>query len=357
MKFKEPIFLYVKKIIEEEKKGSFLLKSGLLFFSFFVRFFVFLKNFAYDKKIFLPHKIDTFVISIGNIVAGGTGKTPFAIYLSEKLIKRGKKVAIVSKGYGKKDKSQKDFIYINCLKENKIFSPDLIGDEPYMIARRVPSAHIVVGSNKIYAVKEALLLKPDVLILDDGFQSRKIERDLDIVLLNSQKPFSNGYFLPRGLLRDSKKSLKRADLLVLTNGEEVKSFLNEEMGKKCIYSSSFFFAIKDLKGGLVDLKEKKVSLFCAIANPLNFSSLVQKEGFEIIDQKFFFDHSYFSTNFLTNYSKEAKEKGAKALLCTEKDMVKVPKDLALVLPIYYLEIKHKIIFGEEKLEELLQIKQ
>jgi tetraacyldisaccharide 4'-kinase len=348
MSFKEKIFFKVKEIIEEEK-DFYLTKAFLSFLSWPVYFYFSLKNFLYDKKILQPVKVPAKVISIGNIVAGGTGKTPFTIFLAQKLIDEGIKVAIVSRGYGAMKRKKKE-VFIIPVEAN--LDPRRFGDEPILISSRVPQAKIFVGNDKIFLAKKASSFA-DVILLDDGFQSRYLHRDLDIVLVDSSHPFSNGKFLPRGLLRDFPKSLQRADLIVATNPKEEKKILPRAEKIPIIYFSSYLSCFKDLSKNKVSLLPDKIGAFCAIANPKNFYNSLEEKGFELVEKFSLFDHSTFTIPQLISFSKVAKEKGAKVLICTEKDMVKLPRELSLPLLIYYAEQEFKMIDSEKKLEELL----
>lgn len=361
MNIKESVFLFVKSKIEQKGPSSFfdkIFKPFLIFLSYFFQFFVFLKNLAYDMGLFKPYKIKGKVISIGNIVAGGTGKTPFTIYLAQKFLSKGYKVAVISRGYGAK-KIKKDKCYVLNEKEKSTYSIEEVGDEPYLIHRRLPELYVIIGKDKINSAQMAENLDCDIILLDDGFQSRKVFRDLDIVLLSFDSPLSNGHFLPAGFLRDSPHSLKRADLVVFTNVDSKKACPSIELPCPYIFSSSNISDFIEAQGEdktEVFGEDKKIAIFCAIANPNSFFKVLSEKGYEIVDRKYFFDHSYFDINFLKKFSLATKEKGAKALICTEKDMVKLPKDISLHLPIFYVQLDHKIIFGKEKLEELLQLK-
>jgi tetraacyldisaccharide 4'-kinase len=349
MKEKEKIFYRIKQVIEEEESTfwSLLLKIFLSFLSYPVYFYIFFKNFLYDKKIFKPTRVSCKVISIGNVVAGGTGKTPFTIYLAQKLIKKRLKVAIVSRGYGVKRKKKE--VFILGLEEGAYSDSTLMGDEPSLIFSRVPQVKIFVGSDKVLCAKKAAPLV-DVILLDDGFQSRYLYRDLEIVLVDFLHPFANGRVLPRGLLRDLPKSLRRANLIVVTNAKEGSSPVFEKQ-IPTISSSSYLSGFKDLVKNKVTFSKGKIGAFCAIANPKKFYEMLRQEKFELVEELSFFDHSSFDIPLLINFSNRAKEKGAKALICTEKDMIKLPKNLNLSLPIYYAELEFKIIEDEKKLEE------
>lgn len=364
MKIKESVFLFVKSKIEKKSSFSFfdsLIMFVFVFVSYIFQFFVFLKNFAYDIGFFKPYKVRTKVISIGNIVAGGTGKTPFTIYLAQKLLEKGYKVAVISRGYGAK-KIKKDRTYVLNQNLEVRHSIEEVGDESYLIFKRLPKLYVIASKNKVKSAIEAENLGCDVILLDDGFQSRKLFRDLDIVLLSFDAPLSNGHFLPAGFLRESKKSLNRADLVVFTNVKDEKAIPSIKTNCPYIFSSSQISDLIEIDGKRKEepseffKKNKKIAIFCAIANPVRFYEVLSAKGYEIVDAKYFLDHSYFDLNFLKNFSCFAKEKGASAIVCTEKDRVKLPQNISLCLPIYYVQLDHKIIIGEEKLEELLQLK-
>lgn len=334
--FKEKLFAFVQRAMDgHEGWNYFLARPFLLFFSFFFKAGVFCKNYLYDANILKPKKVRPFVISIGNIVAGGVGKTPFTIFLAEYFLKKQKKVAIISRGYGRKGKKS----YVLCKKENKLLPAALVGDEPALIANRLDDIYVIVDKSKVKAAALAERLGSDIVILDDGFQHRKLHRDLDLVLVNEKMP---EHFLPRGVLRDFPKRLKKADLVIVSNAKK-NEFLNP-----FIYTRPIFSCLKDLNGKIVDFKGKKIGAFCALANPRFFIELLKISGFEIIVEHFGVDHGNFSEDMLEKLAKEAMQKGATALICSEKDFIKLYA-VKTMLPIYYLEINIEIIFGKERL--------
>ncbi|GAI79803.1 unnamed protein product, partial [marine sediment metagenome] len=166
---------------------------------------------------------------IGNITVGGTGKTPTVIMLANLLKERGYRPAVLSRGYGGKKRSS---ISIISDGSNILAKPDEAGDEPALIAKSVNHVPVITGPNRFITGKYAIdHLGADVLILDDAFQHRSLFRDIDIVLLDGKRPFGNGFPLPRGSLREPKKALKRADIIVLTgtDREEEKSLIANKL--------------------------------------------------------------------------------------------------------------------------------
>ncbi len=332
---RERIFVFVQKAIDGKKGILYCFARMVLYiFSFFFKWAVFFKNFFYDRGILKQKKVRPLVISIGNIVAGGTGKTPFTIYLANFFLKRQKKVAIISRGYGGKLKKEN---IVLCKSENKVFPPDYVGDEPLLMSNRLPLAYVIVGKNKVRSAKIAEELKADIIILDDGFQHRKLWRDLNFVMLGAR----SNHFLPRGYLRDFPKRLREADLII---GEESR-------GKTDLLIEKTFSDVKD-KNGKKDFFQKKIGVFCAIANPRSFTSLLKKLGYEIVLEHFALDHVGFDADFLNDFALKAKNRGAEGLICTEKDFIKL-KLAETLIPIYYLEIDTKIVSGEDKLIRLV----
>jgi len=339
-KIKIFIFLYVKDIIEKKKKNK-ILKFFLGFFSIFFEFAVFFKNLLFDLKILKSKKVKPIVISVGNIVAGGTGKTPFIILLAKKLIPKYK-VAILSRGY--KSKFENRGLLVD---QNSNFTAQEIGDEPLFLKHRLKKATIFIGKNKLKSAKRAGDLNFDIVLIDDGFQYRKIKKDIEIVIINASDPFGYNRFLPKGYLRDSLKSLKRANFVVINNADEKTTHLEKKIKR---YTDASIFQTIVVPNNFYDLSKKKkeieknskVALFCAIAYPAYFFNTIKKMGFDIVNFSTFLDHEKFSLNKLKEFIQKSKAKKAKYVLITEKDAVKLDANLKMDLPIFYLETSLKI---------------
>lgn len=284
----------------------------LLPISFIYGLLMQIRNLCYDAGLLKSHSYSKPVISVGNITAGGTGKTPFTIYLAKLLGKHGKKVAIISRGYGRQSKG---LLLVSDGQKNNA-DTKLHGDEPALIALKVPQAIVAVCEKRSIAI-ESLQNKYEIdfFILDDAFQHRAVNRDIDIVLLH-KKSFVNRVVLPSGLLREFYFNLKRADII----------FSNEE-GKPD------YMKVDYQMGHLLNLNfEKVLSLehfkmdciaFAGIAYPGNFKNgLLQKE---ISVKKFipFKDHYFFNEYDIDFLIDQCKSFKVSTLLCTEKDMVKI----------------------------------
>ncbi len=252
---------------------------------------VFLRNLLYDWKLLPITKVSATVVSVGNIVAGGTGKTPFVQMLAKAFPSR--RVAILSRGYG------------------------LIADEAMLLAKDFP---VFVGKNRAKLAKK-IEKEFDLIILDDGFQHRKLFRDFDIVLTRTKKE----RYLPFGFLRDSPRRLAKAIV-----------FQEEELELK-------IKRILDLEGKEIpSIEGKEVILFCAIANPHRFRKTLEQLGAKIVHQKIFADHAKIDLSHLP--------KGP-LLVCTEKDAVKLQKT---ELPIVYLQMQMQIRQNLKKWEKLVE---
>ena len=202
----------------------------LTFLSFFYNAASSVKNFLYDKNIIKPKHVNACVISVGNITTGGVGKTPVVSEIAKYLIGKGKRVAIVSRGYGGKLSNKQ----INVISDgNTIFyDAKLAGDEPYWLALNTKNSIVITSKNRYKASKYAIEnFNATHIILDDGFQHRKLKRDLDIVLIDSEKQFGNEKVLPAGPLRENFEAFKRINKIVVvsknTNHEKAKIYADK----------------------------------------------------------------------------------------------------------------------------------
>lgn len=303
-----------------------MLLSPLTLTSLFYKQAVLLRLKAYQKGLFYARKLPIPVISIGNLTVGGTGKTPFTLYLARLLQEQGKRVAVLSRGY-KGNSSLK----VNVVSDGKSvhLGPEEAGDEPFLLAEKLPGIPVLTGKDRgilgEYAGKHFSI---EVAVLDDGFQHLKLKRELDIILLDGGKPFGNGYLLPRGSLREPPEQLKRADLIVVTQADILKD--HEEIKKKIRIhnrSAPIFFAhyspvtLEKLnqkeKVSLDYLRGRKVVALAGVARPESFSALLTRLGAEVADTLFYPDHH--------RYKPEDLEKGEKGsvIVTTEKDAVKL----------------------------------
>ncbi len=338
----------VLDVIEERKRAPFL-KGCFYVLGLFFQVGTKIRHFLYDLGICKSYKSSSYIISVGNIVAGGTGKTPLVRKLVNDVIKGTGSVAVISRGY--RSKKRKGNLQISQGKGPLV--PSLVsGDEPYWLAKET-SAAIFVGKDRVTSAKLAEKKNIHVCILEDGFQHRAIKKDQEIVLLDALDLFGKGYFLPRGYLRDSPKRLVKADLVVVTH--LTTGFSKEEILKKIrsftkapvVGFRSVFLLDKSVENALV-------GAFCGIAKPGLFYDALKSKGCQIVKSMTFPDHIAPSLEELTYFALDCKQKGAAFLVCTEKDLVKLPELQGFPLPISPLKMDLECIWNENLWKEMCQ---
>ena len=310
------------------------------------------------------------VVSVGNVTAGGTGKTPCIILLSQLLLKAGKKPAILSRGY--RSGLEQEGGMVSDGKTIQV-SQKMAGDEPYMMALKLPGVPIFVGKDRLSSAKKAIDLGADILLLDDGFQYWKLKREKDIILIDCTNPFGYGHALPRGLLREPLTALKRASLFILTKSDQVHHTDKDEIKEKLqalapeipILESSHSPAKVVLyekwkksihEGPLAEVKMKKVFLLSGIGNPAAFRETAKEAGLRPLGDMAFPDHHAYTEEDVRNAISEAKAKGAELIVMTEKDAVKMMNLSSITkseIPFAVLEIEMTIREGAEELENLV----
>jgi len=274
-----------------------------------------IRNRLYDWGILKSFSVDVPVICIGNLTAGGTGKTPLVIWLCHYLNDKGLNCAILTRGY-KTTAGQ-------------------MTDEPALLAKACGNVAVVVNSDRIAGARKAIEQhKAQVLILDDGFQHRRLMRDMDIVAVDATCPFGYGHILPAGLLRESPKSLKRASMVIITRSnqidpqkvqsieEEIHGFNPDLPIAKTVHQLKYAATLKNEKIPLEKLTHKSVYAFCGIGNPEAFFLSLRQARLNIVETQIFDDHHTYTQEDMTAVYEQARECGAKIVLCTQKDWVK-----------------------------------
>ncbi|WP_295223658.1 tetraacyldisaccharide 4'-kinase [Seleniivibrio sp.] len=269
------------------------------------------------------------IISVGNISLGGTGKTPFTIMIAKHFLEQGKKVCVLSRGY--RGKIGYD-THVISNGEEVLIGAELAADEPYMIAVNCPGAIVITGKERIksyeYAERE---FAPDIYILDDGFQHKRMKRDIDICLLDHKRPVSTGWMFPFGYLREPASAISRADIVVFTRAEN--DTIPEKTAKyikdKPVFFSDIEFAGFYNEDGKIeeDMKGKNVLAFAGIASPYKFFSFLKKIGVNVASKKIFGDHHIYLDREGYSMMKKAKDLELDCLVTTEKDYVKLTDDM------------------------------
>ena len=317
-----------------------------------------IRNFLFCHQLLLKTaKLNCFLISIGNITAGGTGKTPITIFLAKQLLKKEREIAVIARGYKKKGNG---FLVSN--KREILLEPGESGDEAGLLAKNLSGIPILIGRNRKGLTKIALNnFKADTIILDDAFHYRYLKKDCEIVVLDSTNPFSNKRLLPAGLLREPLSSLKYADCFWLNHINLVdqekldglkKSLKEINPGANVVESFYQPVSLVDSSGKVSEISAifgKEVWLLAGIGNPSTFENLAKDLGAKIKGKSFFHDHHWYKNRDLKRISR----KDFDILLTTEKDLIKL-KELVFPKPILALRIEVKIK-DEEKLWQVLKI--
>lgn len=305
------------------------------------------RRWFYKCGLFKSYRLDHPVVSVGNLTTGGTGKTPFEMYLIELCRELNLKPLILSRGYG----SETEQAQVVIGTENKSISN--LPDEISMIAARYPDIPIAFGRDRYAAYQKARQsFKFDIVILDDGFQHLKIKRDLDIVILDSVQPYGAGRVIPSGNLREFKSSLKQADIIA----HNYKFRKISESAVKHDLEVNFELAeIVNYQTGQVIGADKLTSQPCglltAIGDPGSFKRMLDDSGIEIQSEFLYRDHHKFTSDDLAEVQKICIEQNIQSLVCTEKDAVKLAKICFEKPDIYIIKIHLKPV-GEDRILKL-----
>lgn len=318
--------------------------------------YYFLRRVCYDYGILKQRSFFVPVISIGNLTFGGTGKTPFTLWLAKYLQQKNKKVMILMRGYKGKLEHSSGLIHSGKM------SPDPVdyGDEALLFARRLQDATIVVGKKRsenlsFYFPK----IEPDVVLLDDGHQHIKIKRKLNIVLFDAMMPLHKYAVAPLGYMREGFQALKDADLIVLGKAdiaglEKVKAlklFLKPYLPRNIHFAeigfkpNGFYNHANDLVYTTEQIKGKKVICVAGVASPQSFFTLLEDLGAEILVTESFPDHHYFKLDEINALLSYAKSEDA-LIVTTEKDMVRIKKIIEDDC-IVFLEVDVDFLSGKE----------
>lgn len=297
-----------------------------------------LRALLYGAGVFGAAKLLCGVVSVGNVTVGGTGKTPVTILIAEFLTKKEKRVVILSRGY----KRAGSGVALVSDMEGVLLGPDEAGDEPYLMAKRLPGIPVVVGSDRVASGRYATeLFKPDFVILDDGFQHLRLKRDLNILLVDGAEGFGNGYLLPRGILREPLTKIDRADV-VFVKGRALNDSASRTIASHFIPALRFSYRpshVYDLATGsrkaIEFLKDKRVAAVAGIANPESFFNTLDGLRVETTKKLAFPDHHSYGAEDIDLIRSEGER--ASMVITTEKDGVKL-KGRFTGLPVYCLAI-------------------
>ncbi len=359
---RERIERYYLKVLLGKKTGFQvqLFKALLTFISLIYRMAIQLRFFLYRIRVFRSRSVTAWVISVGNITLGGTGKTPVVEHLARLLHSRGRKVAVISRGYRRKTGPRWRRVKEKLLGapttrivsdgNNILLNSQVAGDEPYLLAANLDGIPVLINRNRakaaLYAVRR---LKADTIILDDGFQHLGLKRDLDIVLIDSNHPFGNNHIFPRGILREPPRNLSRADMILVTKAregqqEELKSELRKYNQQaeilECRHNPVYLRDVRtSIKASLEFIQGTKAATLAGIANPYEFEQSLRELGVEVIYSRRFADHHSYTQQELIDTLNRADQRGAEILLTTEKDAVRFPRLPPGKIPVFFLRVR------------------
>ncbi len=339
--------------------------------SYLYEFGVRLKLSCYKMGLKTRVKLPCCVISIGNITVGGTGKTPTAQKMADLIKRMGYRVVILNRGY--RSHWDKDIGVVSD--GNKIFMTAYeAGDEAYLMAKTLPGIPVVIGKNRAVTGKYAVeKLNAEVIIMDDGYQHWHLERDLDVVLVDTLNMFGNGCVLPRGMLREPLENLDRGDLFLLTKTDQSSILSRKQLRQtiekynakapvvESVHHPKNFVEIADWYKGIttnrMDLSElegKDVMVFSAIGNPSSFEQTLSSIGLNIMEAVRYPDHHDYGMLEMQYISERASSQKAVAMVTTSKDAVKIPTEFiysAREIPLYILNMDIQVTDGFDKFRE------
>jgi tetraacyldisaccharide 4'-kinase len=306
------------------------------------------RNRRYDTGKSIVHKIGVPVVSVGNITLGGTGKTPMVEWIARWFRKSGVRVSIVSRGYRAEEGGR--------------------NDEARELEQKLPDVPHLQNPDRVSAAKIAVEeLETQLIVLDDGFQHRRLARDLDIVLLDALDPFGLDHVFPRGMLREPLSGLRRADIIVLSRVDVLDAAEKEKI-KKRVELLSPNAVLAEAKHAAVDLisaagtcapleflKNRPIAAFCGLGNPAGFIHTAKACGYNLLSSREFPDHHCYSRNDLEDLVNWAESAKAEAILCTHKDLVKIGMDRLGKMPLFAIRVGIEFLSGQEVMENFLKI--
>jgi tetraacyldisaccharide 4'-kinase len=318
-----------------------------------------LRRTFYTRGWLRTKKLPAPVVSVGNLTAGGTGKTPMVACLARLWQDRGKRVAILSRGYGGQSRG------VTCISDGQTIykKPPDVGEEPYWLARTLPGVAVYTGACRYAAGLAAWEeFKPDLFLLDDGFQHFQLYRDLDLVLLDAASPFGNGRLLPRGPLREPLTALAAAQTLILTRFDPERhqaqlAAIRRAFPDKMVLTASIApVGLTAYPGDHTEppasLRHRAVIAFAGLARPAVFAATLQELGADLKGFQIFPDHHPYRQEELDRLTETARTLGAEALVTTAKDWARLGERWEGGVPLLVLDVEARLEEPEQVLKFL-----
>ncbi|MEO2047085.1 MAG: tetraacyldisaccharide 4'-kinase [Pirellulales bacterium] len=307
------------------------------------------RNRRYDRHSAPIHTVNVPVVCVGNLTLGGTGKTPLVEWLARRYGSQGVRVAIVSRGYGAR--------------------AGIPNDEALELAQALPGVPHVQNADRVSAAVEAInQYATELIVLDDGFQHRRLGRDLDVVLLDASEPFGMEHLFPRGTLREPLDSLRRADAVVLSRATLLDQSGRDTIRQRvaCLAPQAVWCEVDHQPSCLVNQSGQQMPLehlagrplvaFCGIGNPIGFRHTLTALGCQPIAWREFADHHAYPRHEINALESWASTENSELAVCTRKDLVKLKTDRLGTVPLWALAIELQFLRGQSEFESLLMTK-
>lgn len=322
--------------------GASLTRAALRLIEFPYTVAVRIRNRRYDRHPDMIHAVDVPVVSVGNLTLGGTGKTPMVEWLARWFRARDVRVTLVSRGYGAKEGSR--------------------NDEAEELEQKLPDVPHLQDADRVHAARLAVEeFECQLILLDDGFQHRRLCRDLDIVLLDALEPLGFGHVFPRGTLREPLSGLRRADVVVLSRADavspaeraairqQVEPYCREAVWAEASHQPVELLGANHKTAGLDSLAGQRVAAFCGIGNPDGFRHTLAGLSCELAELRVFPDHHAYTREDVASLQEWAQALKVQAVLCTHKDLVKLEVQRLGGVPLWAVRIGLEFLSGEEAL--------
>lgn len=307
------------------------------------------RNALYDRGLLRVQRVDIPILCVGNLTTGGTGKTPLVVWLARMLSGKGLRLAILTRGY----KTRKG----------------VLSDEPAELAAGCPATSVIVNADRVAGAAEAIRSHgAQVVLMDDGFQHRRLGRDLDIIAVDATLPFGHDRLLPAGLLREPATGLKRAQAVVITRSDQVGPDRLDEIERqirrinptvvvaRAVHAPVGARGAEGTEIGLEALRTKRIFAFCGLGNPEGFFRTVEAFGQALVGSEAFNDHHTYTERCLAGVYDKARSQGADLVLTTSKDWSKVAPLIGsgVSLATAYLAVELRFTGGEASLTTLIE---
>jgi tetraacyldisaccharide 4'-kinase len=332
----------------------------------------------YRERLLRQRLLGCLVVSIGNLTVGGTGKTPVVEVFARTLSSKGRRVAVLSRGYRSKSQPLWQKLRDMLLNPDKEIPPRVVsdgrhllmnsamaGDEPYMLASNLPNVSVVVDKDRVKAGRYAIRrLGADTLVLDDGFQYLHLKPRLNILLIDSTQPFHNHHLLPRGFLREPINNVRRADYVFLTKStggkhlRHLKRFIRSHNPRaeiiECTHKPKY---LQDVYSGhreeLDLLQGRRLAAISGIARPEGFEEFLAQLGGEVVYAERFMDHHRYRQQEIIDFVNASLAHNADVIVTTEKDAVRFPKLDRRDIPVLFLRVEIDILSGKETFNDCI----